>query len=391
MKNIAITLIFLLTGAVNLLFSQVKIGDNPNTINPNSLLEMESTTKGFLPPRVAINSLSSASPLTSPVPAGMLVYSTGGAVTDGFYYWDGANWRPILNNNVPSYGELYENGSSSITIATAATYYQWTTTTVGITKGAGYVVGNASTDNLTIGASGGGIYSIDANSSLKSNDGRCNKMVLFKNGVAQENLYARETTPSGIIIPPGSVSLNGGILTSGTVSDVESADGVNYIVQEGNSNPGYDIQFTFTDLEKQADVLLFNGYNVGSSSHEVELQVYNVSTSTWDNVLSTIRDVPSTTSDIFREFTISGNINNYYNESSQMIVRLYQTDFGSSAHSLYIDKFILTSDKGTVNVKISGLLSLSAGDVLDLRFTCNIAGTVYNMLYTNLSINRIDK
>ncbi len=72
--------------------AQVKIGDNPNTINSNSLLEMESTNKGFLPPRVSLNSISSVSPLTGTVPSGMLVYSSGGTLTDGYYYWNGTEW-----------------------------------------------------------------------------------------------------------------------------------------------------------------------------------------------------------------------------------------------------------------------------------------------------------
>ncbi len=75
--------------------AQVKIGNNPGTIDANSLLELESTNKGFLPPRVALNSNSSVSPLTGTVPAGMLVYSTGGTLTDGYYYWDGAKWKMI--------------------------------------------------------------------------------------------------------------------------------------------------------------------------------------------------------------------------------------------------------------------------------------------------------
>jgi len=72
---------------------QVKIGNNPGTIDPNSLLELESTNKGFLPPRVALNSISSVSPLTGTVPAGMLVFSTGGTLTDGYYYWNGTEWK----------------------------------------------------------------------------------------------------------------------------------------------------------------------------------------------------------------------------------------------------------------------------------------------------------
>jgi hypothetical protein len=72
--------------------SQVKIGDNPATINSNSLLEMESANKGFLPPRVALTALNAVSPLTGTVPNGMLVYCTGGAVSEGYYYWDGSAW-----------------------------------------------------------------------------------------------------------------------------------------------------------------------------------------------------------------------------------------------------------------------------------------------------------
>ncbi len=73
--------------------AQVKIGDNPGTINSNSLLEMESTNKGFLPPRLALNSISSVSPLSGTVTAGMFVYSTGGTLPDGYYYWDGVQWN----------------------------------------------------------------------------------------------------------------------------------------------------------------------------------------------------------------------------------------------------------------------------------------------------------
>jgi hypothetical protein len=80
--------------------AQVKIGNNPGTINANSLLEMESTNKGFLPPRVALNSTTSVSPLTGTVPSGMLVYSSGGTLTDGFYYWNGTAWRLIATSEL---------------------------------------------------------------------------------------------------------------------------------------------------------------------------------------------------------------------------------------------------------------------------------------------------
>jgi len=37
------------------LSGQIKMGDNPNDINSSSLLELESTTKGFLWPRMSSN------------------------------------------------------------------------------------------------------------------------------------------------------------------------------------------------------------------------------------------------------------------------------------------------------------------------------------------------
>jgi len=81
--------------------AQVKVTDGAvMTMNTNSLLELESTNKGLLIPRMAINNLNLPTPLTAPVPAGMLIYSTGGSVTDGFYYWTGSVWRKFVQATV---------------------------------------------------------------------------------------------------------------------------------------------------------------------------------------------------------------------------------------------------------------------------------------------------
>jgi len=97
------------SGYISVIFSQVKITDGTNQVpDLNSILELESSSKGFLPPRIAINSLDQAAPLTAPVPSGMLVYSMGGAVADGFYYWNGVKW---INFPVP--GSLVTKSESS--------------------------------------------------------------------------------------------------------------------------------------------------------------------------------------------------------------------------------------------------------------------------------------
>jgi hypothetical protein len=90
--------------------AQTKITDGSVlTMDPNSLLELESTNKGLLIPRMALNNLNLASPLVGTVPAGMQVYSLGGSIADGFYYWNGSKWvrmvastDPVMNLNMVS-------------------------------------------------------------------------------------------------------------------------------------------------------------------------------------------------------------------------------------------------------------------------------------------------
>lgn len=82
--------------------AQVKVGDNPTTINANSALELESTNKGLLLPRVALTSTTAFAPLAAHV-AGMTVYNTATAgttptdVTPGYYYNDGTKWVKLAD------------------------------------------------------------------------------------------------------------------------------------------------------------------------------------------------------------------------------------------------------------------------------------------------------
>jgi hypothetical protein len=94
MKKIIIVLsLFLINGIA---IGQVKIGANTTTLNPNSLFELESTTKGVLLPRLALTSTTAFAPMTAHV-AGMTIYNTAttGDVTPGLYYNDGTSWIKI--------------------------------------------------------------------------------------------------------------------------------------------------------------------------------------------------------------------------------------------------------------------------------------------------------
>jgi hypothetical protein len=80
--------------------AQVGIG----TITPDASakLEIASTNKGFLPPRVTLTGTADVSTIPSPA-AGLFVYNTATAgtspsnVTPGLYYYDGSKWQRIIN------------------------------------------------------------------------------------------------------------------------------------------------------------------------------------------------------------------------------------------------------------------------------------------------------
>jgi hypothetical protein len=74
-------------------FAQVKIGNNPTSLNPNAMLEIESSNKGLLLPRVALIAAYNPAPLTGFV-NGMFVFNTvtNDSVIVGLYYSDGIKW-----------------------------------------------------------------------------------------------------------------------------------------------------------------------------------------------------------------------------------------------------------------------------------------------------------
>src|SRR5690349_446609 len=79
------------------------VGVGTNAPNPDAMLDVTSSTKGLLVPRVALTATNSALPLSSFV-TGMIVYSTATAgsspnnVAPGYYYSDGNGWLRMLTS-----------------------------------------------------------------------------------------------------------------------------------------------------------------------------------------------------------------------------------------------------------------------------------------------------
>jgi len=79
-------------------YSQSKIGNNPATINAGSLLELESTSKGLLLPRIPLNNVTKWTLDGTPA-NGMMIINETGLEPKGIYYWstDSLQWIRVVN------------------------------------------------------------------------------------------------------------------------------------------------------------------------------------------------------------------------------------------------------------------------------------------------------
>lgn len=124
MQKSIISLIVLLFAYSYPAYTQMKVQDgtvnNPTiTAHPEAILELESTQRGFLPPRVSLVSTSNPAPLQEHV-AGMIIYNTNDSIglETGIYVNNGARWEKLLKR-----GDLTLNVGESISYNTQIPTY----------------------------------------------------------------------------------------------------------------------------------------------------------------------------------------------------------------------------------------------------------------------------
>ncbi len=97
MKKITFVLALISTS-----FIHAQIGIGTATPNASAILDVTSTSKGFLQPRVALTGTADTATITSPA-TGLMVFNTATAgsgataVTPGVYYHNGTAWQRVAN------------------------------------------------------------------------------------------------------------------------------------------------------------------------------------------------------------------------------------------------------------------------------------------------------
>ena len=116
MKNIIIfTFVSLLTVCCVFAQGQLKVGTNANSISASAALEVESTTKGFLLPRMT---LAQKNAIVSPV-AGLQIWCTDCSSTGVMQFYSGTSWFSVLVSGASSVttGAVSSIGSTVATVA----------------------------------------------------------------------------------------------------------------------------------------------------------------------------------------------------------------------------------------------------------------------------------
>ncbi|MDQ1096909.1 MULTISPECIES: hypothetical protein [Chryseobacterium] len=104
-----------------------QVGINTSTVSDGVSLQIESSTKGILFPRIALTSRTSTSPLASSIPTGTIVFNTAttgnfpNAVSPGLHWWSAADQQwTNLNTNLNTVFMKYTNSESSTNYNTTA-------------------------------------------------------------------------------------------------------------------------------------------------------------------------------------------------------------------------------------------------------------------------------
>jgi hypothetical protein len=119
--------------------------------------------------------------------------------------------------------------------------------------------------------------------------------------------------------------------TTDAIADLQTElDGNIYEIQEEAGVPGIHLEVAFADVYSIKAIDIRLKYD-GSLTHSIRIQLYNYSTTVWDEFDS----LSDTLGYVHHEVVVKDDTN--YISGKAVIVRLYHPESGNASHDLHVD------------------------------------------------------
>ncbi|WP_177735254.1 hypothetical protein [Flavobacterium inviolabile] len=237
--------------------------------DPSAVLDVSSSSKGLLIPRIALTGTTDAATITAPA-TGLLIYNTATAgtapntVMPGYYYWNGTNWTTMDGGSAYTWNTTGNSGT------TAGTHFIGTTDntdlvwkrnnavagTLGTTR---TVLGSAS---LPLAATGVGNTAIGSNSLQSVTTGSENTAIGY---------YTLNTVTTAAY----NIAIGNNTLANDTSGDSNTAVGnsglVNNTSGRMNTAIGHDALYYNTTGNYNTGIGVYSGYNNSYGANNVAI------------------------------------------------------------------------------------------------------------------------
>lgn len=185
-------------------FSQVSVNTTGTPADPSAMMDISSTDKGLLIPRVTLTSYGdNITPINNPA-RGLLVYNINSPLSEGFYVWTGMAWSALASteyvNNTTlnaiqsmAFGEIYEfNAPGSYTPVTLTSNGSWVPWATGITGDTNLISTAVNGGIKQFFVESGGYYEVTFESGVQAQSGGAIiDAAIFRNDTVQNDLRGR--------------------------------------------------------------------------------------------------------------------------------------------------------------------------------------------------------
>ena len=218
--------------------AQVAINTTGDSPDPSAILDISSSDKGMLLPRVTLISLADTlNPIPQPA-KGLMIYNVNSTLDEGFYTWDGSKWSALASMDAvrstidvigdPVIGEIYEfHEAGSFTVISLTNDGAWHGWHTGVTGDTLSTFTSLNGDFKRMNISEEGYYRVSFHSAQSSQSGGVTfDAAVFLNDHAQDDLRTRATISSSN--QDLSISLSGIVkLMPGDYLDIRFSAGEN--------------------------------------------------------------------------------------------------------------------------------------------------------------------